>query len=271
MSEELSQDARRLIDAARGGDAAAPEDKARIKARLLAELGTAAFGVTAATAIASAGERVLAARDGADVIASGASKLWLKLAKLATVAGTAGALVAGVAHVTKPTDRPLGTRPRVAEGTPPVPAAPKAVEPAKEATDAVPSAGIAARELAHEQEEGPLEVAPIQPVRERPRRRTAAPAAAANLPRDEGSLSAELRLLERAQRALREEQPERALALVHEHRTTFPAGALVEERSGIEAIARCMLGQGDDAARAFLARAPGSPLAARVRKECTEP
>jgi hypothetical protein len=70
---------------------------------------------------------------------------------------------------------------------------------------------------------------------------------------------------------LRDGQHARALQLLHEHGARFPAGILSEERMGLEAIARCSLGQtveGQRAARAFAARAPGSPLAERVRAAC---
>ena len=95
------------------------------------------------------------------------------------------------------------------------------------------------------------------------RERTAEPSAGSD------SLAQELSLLARAQRALREDDPRTALTIVQEHTARFPEGSLQEERSGIEALARCLLGESDaDSVQAFLKRSPSSPLAARVRKEC---
>jgi hypothetical protein len=83
--------------------------------------------------------------------------------------------------------------------------------------------------------------------------------------------AAELGLIRASQAALRDSQAARALELLQEHAARFPAGILSEERTGLEAIARCNLGQtreGRRVAHAFAARAPGSPLLERVRAAC---
>jgi hypothetical protein len=83
------------------------------------------------------------------------------------------------------------------------------------------------------------------------------------------TLGQELKLLAEAQAALRADAPQRALALVAQHRASFPNGVMKEERQGIEALASCALGRDYRAqAEQFLKSAQSSPLAARVRKAC---
>ncbi|MFM2416532.1 MAG: hypothetical protein RL385_1255 [Pseudomonadota bacterium] len=85
------------------------------------------------------------------------------------------------------------------------------------------------------------------------------------------SLADELTLLRRAQTAMRDGDPLRALSLLHQHAVRFPAGALRDERLGAVVLATCASGK-LDAGRAlraaFLRESPDSPLAARVRSAC---
>jgi hypothetical protein len=85
------------------------------------------------------------------------------------------------------------------------------------------------------------------------------------------SLADELTLLRRAQTAMRDGDPLRALSLLHQHAVRFPAGALRDERLGAEVLATCASGK-LDAGRAlkaaFLRETPDSPLASRVRSAC---
>lgn len=82
----------------------------------------------------------------------------------------------------------------------------------------------------------------------------------------------ELDALRRVERALRENQPRRALALLRELDRRVPHGQLREERFAAISVARCML----DAApkqvlRAqFTARYPDSVYLARVEQSCTD-
>lgn len=85
------------------------------------------------------------------------------------------------------------------------------------------------------------------------------------------NLDAELPLLAEAQRALASGRPSEALVALERHRATFPAGALVVERTGLIAIALCQSGKRGEGVRratAFLERHGSTPLAARVRKAC---
>jgi hypothetical protein len=94
--------------------------------------------------------------------------------------------------------------------------------------------------------------------------------ASSALPPPTGSLAAELRLLDRASRALSRGELVSARALLQQHRTSFANPVMVDEREGLELIVRCQLdataAQAD--ARAFLARAAHSVLSARVARAC---
>jgi hypothetical protein len=84
-------------------------------------------------------------------------------------------------------------------------------------------------------------------------------------------LQRELRLLDSAARALDRDDTFGALRTLERHRRRFPDGLLVEEREGLRVIALCKAGQLAQAqtARArFEARAPRSPLRARIAQAC---
>jgi hypothetical protein len=285
---ELSQDARALIEQERSSGSPRRHDKTRVRSRLIAELGSGAF---ASSAVAGAGVSASDARALAAKVGNGTS-IWLKgVAALATVA--AGAAVLYVAGASRPQLPASAARPPMqqarqqglegsesaaaaASATAAAPAAPAQVE----ATTTNAGAASAAGATALVERSSPAQATARRPrakrsateldtasaVSERAQREIAvsAPAAATS-----SSVAAELALLARAQRALREGRTADALAFAHQHATNFANGALSEERLGIETLARCMSGERPQAsARAFLERAPSSPLAARVRKEC---
>jgi hypothetical protein len=86
-------------------------------------------------------------------------------------------------------------------------------------------------------------------------------------PSADTSAEAEVKLLERAQDALRTKTPAEALALCDEHARTFPRGMLVQERERIAIEALVKAGKKDEAkARAarFKARFPGSSHTRRI-------
>lgn len=84
------------------------------------------------------------------------------------------------------------------------------------------------------------------------------------------SLRAELSLLEKAERAIDEDRPGRALTLLERHRARFVSSSFVEERQGLTLIARCMIDQPqtDGEAARFLSQAGGSVLHDRVKAAC---
>lgn len=84
-------------------------------------------------------------------------------------------------------------------------------------------------------------------------------------------LEGEIHLLERADADLRRGDPRAALVRLAEHAAKYPAGALREEREGVHVVALCRAGresEGKAAAEQFLARAPRSALATRIRAAC---
>jgi len=85
-------------------------------------------------------------------------------------------------------------------------------------------------------------------------------------------LERELRLLAAVQARLRQGQGESALALLDQQRDSPDTSQqLIEERLAAEVFAACAAGKRDRAklaAKRFLALAPGSPLAFRVRSSC---
>jgi hypothetical protein len=90
----------------------------------------------------------------------------------------------------------------------------------------------------------------------------------------ESGLSAETRLLARAQRALHAGDARGALAFVDRHAAMFPHGELAQERDAARVFALCALGQRAEARSAqerFLRTWPGSPLATRVESACAKP
>ena len=82
--------------------------------------------------------------------------------------------------------------------------------------------------------------------------------------------SAELTLLQRAERAVRADNPALARALTDEHGERFPGSALSEEREAIERKALCQADGADASERAasFLRAHPQSVYASRLRELC---
>ena len=98
------------------------------------------------------------------------------------------------------------------------------------------------------------------------------PAASVAPAKANNALNQELLLLSRAQGALSSGEVDRALALLDEHATTYPNGALREERMAARVFALCALGRQEEAraeAQQFVSMAPRSPMAARVRGACS--
>lgn len=267
---ELSSDARALVEAARGHDGPDARDRERVKERLARQLGVSAFaGAAAVTMVRGTASSTSAptlmrgskvapksANVAAREVARRGGAPWIKsLGKIAAAATAAGAIYSGVTQL-GPTRRAASTRGVEQLEPAPPPALEPIIEPLADTQSQLAPADVPA--VTHSG-------APREGRHARRERGATAPAAKAS----GNSLAEELSLLARAQRALREDDPQRALAIVQEHTARFPEGSLQEERSGIEALARCLLGESQaDSVQAFLKRSPSSPLAARVRKEC---
>lgn len=83
----------------------------------------------------------------------------------------------------------------------------------------------------------------------------------------EDGWEAELRLLQRAEAALREGRPRDALALTEEYERRWPKGEFVEAVAAARTLARCALGE-DDARREYERAWPRSLYGERIRRGC---
>ena len=86
-------------------------------------------------------------------------------------------------------------------------------------------------------------------------------------------LAEEVRLLKRADQALRQGSPEIARSLLERLATSYPNGQLLEERAATETLLSCQQKRDATAlaaARAFLSAHPASVYAARVRAACID-
>ncbi|MGC4087208.1 MAG: hypothetical protein QM756_04750 [Polyangiaceae bacterium] len=107
---------------------------------------------------------------------------------------------------------------------------------------------------------------------------TAAASTSQGAPRDtketasEPTLEAETRLLARVERALRDQNPRFALALLGELDREVPGGQLREEREAARVVAHCELESPTAAelSQNFIARHKGSALAARIVRACND-
>ena len=85
------------------------------------------------------------------------------------------------------------------------------------------------------------------------------------------TLAAEMRLLAKANSAMRAGNPSGALVVLDEHRSDYPSGQLAPERDYKRAVAMCELGRIEDAraiAAAFARAYPKSPLRGKAESVC---
>lgn len=102
---------------------------------------------------------------------------------------------------------------------------------------------------------------------------TVAPAPRPAQVEERDDLPAELRLIQRAQTALAAGDAAGAQSALRTHARTFPRGHLAEEREALGVQVLCASGRTEEARRAgaaFVARHPGSPQVARVRRTCND-
>lgn len=124
--------------------------------------------------------------------------------------------------------------------------------------------------------ETPAAPAPRSVRSRKPEAAAPSPAAEPGAPTDSGkdtSLAAEMRLMAKATRALRDGSPGAALALLDEHKRTFADGQLAPERDHQRAVALCELGRRDQARAAvdaFVRRHPSSPLRSKAEAVCRD-
>ena len=119
------------------------------------------------------------------------------------------------------------------------------------------------------QPEASEEIVEVASTREEPKVSRPSTSTKARTPQEEG----ELAIVEQAQRALREQRPDRALELLERHRRMHAHGALAEERELLRAQALCATGRLTEAralAAEFVAEHPASAYAGKMRRVCIQ-
>ena len=269
---DLSPEARALIEATRDDDGPSDEQRARVRGRLAAALGATAAGTASAGAAAATQPAALAGA-AAPAGSAGTAVFSAKLLSVLALGGIATATSVGVWQANEAMRRPTSTV--------------VAAKPLQHSTrDAVPAS---AAEKASLRAPSPIpRELPQPPQVDQPAQASVAPAPArapslARAPSPAPALAPapatplapsierELALIGAAQLALREGDPNQALALLQQHTREFPDGALTQERLAARAIALCRIGDyatGRSAAEDLARRAPSSPLLARARQAC---
>jgi hypothetical protein len=259
----------RLIETARTADGPGPEDRARIGEKLAARLGAGALLATVTVpSIAGAGKALAAVKVGAGTgLGAGA-----KLAGALVLAAAVG--VAAVPETRHLLTRVLDARNATRETThgrpagPSIPAAsPQEGTPEPAAAPSKAALAAAAGRTFDEAAENRARHPTSASTRVRALARPAEPRESPSLP----ALAREAKLLQRAQQALRDNQPAAALAMLDEHDRTFAHGALGEEARAARVMALCALDQKAAATREatlFLQETPHSPFRAQVRASC---
>lgn len=287
---KLTPSAKALIDDAKGGDEPSGAARARIRAKLLTQVGA---GVATGAAVGSATAAGAAAKT---VLPTGL------LVKVLGVLGVAGAIAVGTLVARR------GSEPEQAAVSIVATASPSSAA-REEPPPTVKSVEARALELSHDgaasgpkprspegpnhdgAESGPKPRSPSWPISTTPAApgpstmrtspsasaahvappREASSAASVSTPAAGGSLEAEMELLRKAQAELREGRPESALAALDAHGAEFKDGVLREERLAAHILALCNLGRTSEAraeAQRFLAASPRSPMAERIRNSC---
>jgi len=276
---ELSRQARVILDAAAGADDPSIEDRERIDARLRARLGASVLAAAGTTGLS--GASVAGAAGG--TTAGGVGGWLLAKVVLATVivAGSLGGGAALVWH--RRSSVPASLNPRgVALGAD-VPRAPiSTAGPAERSIPrpftgpTPPPADRGDRPRATEERSVPPKAAARPVVRPAPRLSPLGdvnepPPAMPPMGAGVDPLAVEVDLVRRAHGALQDGDPARALGLLDQHARAFPNGALAEERSVARIKALCLLGRTPEArsaAQQFRRQLPRSQYLRTVEASC---
>ena len=213
------------------------EDAGRVRAALASELGMATLG------------KVATASAGGSFLSSLGS---IKGALLFVTAIGAGGAVLGLSA--RADDAPSTVTPPQSTNTVPAPDAESQPQRSTEPEEHVKAPASAAPELP-------------------PSKRSASTPSGVAQRETASRLAEEVRLLKRADQALRQGAPDVAQTLLDEIATRFPKGQLLEERAATETLLSCQRrrdARAQAAARHFLATHPASVYAARVRAACID-
>jgi hypothetical protein len=272
---QLSSDARAVLRDGLAADGPGRERQARVKARLLAALGsgTLTLGSAASAAGTAAPGLAVGSLGLAKGLGVGTLLLWFG-AGAALGVGASGAIAVAThqapeavrsASFVEPTPAPLA----VAAAAVPAPS----VRAELSAEPGVRDDAVSVSATAPEPNRAPS--ADARTPARASEGSVAEPLSSAAPPAGHGStLSEEAALLERAQRALSAKNPGLALMILDEHERRFAAGALREEREAARVLALCGLGRVNEArarARAFMNAAPRSVLVPRLEHSCAAP
>lgn len=282
---DLSDDAKALFEAARPGHEPTQHDRERVRTALLVRMGGAAatLGVAQTGAAASLGPAAATASSAKTLLA-------LKLVVGLTIAGGAGTFAyRSLAPAAPASNISVGVHGPVdgASGSPGA-LGPGLTQQGQDAKPKASDTGLAtsppakppAPEARPTPERSPSKLEPTGlPTATFPEPGRRSPAVGAKpgagtfpdeAPRS-SDLSLEARALSGVQRAVREGRSTEALALLDQQDRDFPHGELRQERVAARVVALCAAGRASEArtlAASFLARAPQSPLAARMRTIC---
>jgi len=249
---ELGPGERRLIAALRSADEPSDQDRERVRGSVLAKLAVGSgIATTATTAQATTAAAAAGNSSGALALLAAHWKAALTVALVGTT-GAVGTWWIAQSPATSAVDPAAVEAPRA---QPP----PSAHQPSSTVAD----------HPSERQNKAPSLPAPEVDT---PGSAARKPKAARTQPINNGaSLDQEVRLLGRAQHAMKQGDAKRALQLLEQHAAEHPSGVLSQERAGVRAVALCRAGQlsqGRAAAKRFLAQSPDSPLAARIRAAC---
>ena len=266
---QLSAGARALIDEVRDLDGPGADDRARVKRALMATLASGAG--LAATTVASntAAAGTLAGTTAAATGMSLAMKVTAVAVVVAAIGGTA--LVATQPdEVAPPAERVVGAAP-FAEPEPirPRVAPPRVTSDAPAPPDVAPATTRDEPPMEEAAEDGSPAAEPTSTPRARRVATTRREIAVAD-----STLTEEIVMIRRAQRALQAGDAEAALRYLDDHASRFSGGVLAEEREAARVLALCRAGQPERSralAQRFLRDRPASPLRARVLGACPEP
>jgi len=287
----LSSDARSLLQRVRQTHEPSRAEQERVRAALAIRLAT---GAALATSAAAAGQSSASAASLKALSLSKALLSGLVLGSLGMGAFTfanQGAEEKSSAPAAASSPRPRATSSHARTSAAPAPsaaAAPQRIADDGERSAPTPSADVRAAsnlQQALRNEAVPMPAAtaaaePEVPVLEAssngsfaapPVAVSASPQVTSPPQRDGQTLAEEARALAEAQRALDQGAPAIALELLSRHERRFGAGMLGQERAAARIFALCALGRRADAQREgarFLALAPQSPLASRVKLAC---
>lgn len=236
--DELTPQARALLDLARSSYAPSADQLARLRAR-----------------------RPDAPSDPGPTTAGAATKSgWIAWAIVAVIVVAAAIVWATRTPPESPEPEPEPEVPAPVHATlevpPPLPVAPERVPVVATASTSEPSVPAAPRARA---------------ARPAPRKSTAAPAPAIAEPTPD-ELAAQLELIGGARRAINASGWSRARELVDEYRRRFPSGAFASEADVLDLLADCGEHPGStsrERALQYLAR-PGAAFAERVRRRCLD-